>query len=215
MKKFWTMKNFNPMLQSVFIGLCKRYSSDPDLIHQLWDELESNYSEKARHYHTLNHLENLFQQLEEVKTEISDWNVALFALFYHDAIYNASKNNNEEASAELATTRMKQFGIPSETVEAVANMILATKTHLLSENHDINLFTDADLSVLGSDWDSYSEYAKNVRKEYRIYPDLIYKPGRRKVLQHFLNMERIFKTEHFYRKFEAQARENLQKELTQ
>lgn len=201
------------MLQSIFADLCHRYSSGNELITQLWIELETNHSEKTRYYHTLKHLENLFIQLEEVKPEINNWDVVLFCLFYHDAIYNASKSNNEEESAELAKKRMTQLNVPVTIIAEVADMILATKKHAQSVNNDINLFTDADLSILGSDWKIYSEYAKNVRKEYRIYPDLIYKPGRKKVLQHFLDMERIFKTEHFYRKFEAQARVNLQKEL--
>jgi predicted metal-dependent HD superfamily phosphohydrolase len=46
-----------------------------------------------------------------------------------------------------------------------------------------------------------------------MYPDFLYRPGRRKVLQHFLDMERIFKTEEFASKFEKQARVNLGWEL--
>jgi predicted metal-dependent HD superfamily phosphohydrolase len=42
-----------------------------------------------------------------------------------------------------------------------------------------------------------------------MYPDFLYKPGRRKVLTHFLEMERIFKSDHFYQKYEEQARKNL------
>jgi predicted metal-dependent HD superfamily phosphohydrolase len=59
----------------------------------------------------------------------------------------------------------------------------------------------------------YSDYYKNVRKEYSIYPNLLYNPGRKKVLKHFLAMGKIFKTDYFYQKFEKNARLNLQKEL--
>jgi predicted metal-dependent HD superfamily phosphohydrolase len=90
---------------------------------------------------------------------------------------------------------------------------LATKTHILAADSDTNFFTDADLSVLGSDWESYSAYFKNVRKEYAIYPDFIYNSGRKEVLKHFLGMNQIFKTDFFYAKFEAQARLNLEREL--
>jgi predicted metal-dependent HD superfamily phosphohydrolase len=41
----------------------------------------------------------------------------------------------------------------------------------------------------------------------------MYNPVRKKVLLHFLSMERIFKTDYFYTHFEKQARENLQKEM--
>jgi predicted metal-dependent HD superfamily phosphohydrolase len=46
-----------------------------------------------------------------------------------------------------------------------------------------------------------------------IFPDFVYKPGRKKVLLHFLAMERIFKTDYFFHKFELLAKQNLQKEL--
>ncbi|HET7178254.1 MAG TPA: hypothetical protein VFI14_00955 [Chryseosolibacter sp.] len=52
-----------------------------------------------------------------------------------------------------------------------------------------------------------------MRREYSMYPDFLYRPGRRKVLQYFLDMERIFKTEEFASKFEKQARGNLEREL--
>ena len=60
----------------------------------------------------------------------------------------------------------------------------------------------------------YDTYCQQVRKEYSIYPDFLYKPGRKKVLEHFLNMERIFKTTYFFDLYEAQARENLRRELS-
>ncbi len=81
------------------------------------------------------------------------------------------------------------------------------------KNSDANYFTDADLSILGQDWEIYTQYYKNVLKEYAIYPNRIYNSGRKKVLQHFLTMKNIFKTEYFYQKFEETARRNIQKEI--
>jgi len=75
------------------------------------------------------------------------------------------------------------------------------------------LFTDADLSILGQSWEVYFTYSKHVRKEYGQYPLFLYKKGRKKVLKHFLDMERIFKTDHFFELYEKHARVNLQREL--
>jgi predicted metal-dependent HD superfamily phosphohydrolase len=61
---------------------------------------------------------------------------------------------------------------------------------------------------------TYTQYYQAVRKEYAIYPDLIYNPGRKKVLQHFLSMENIFKTTFFIEKFETTAKLNLQREIS-
>jgi len=59
----------------------------------------------------------------------------------------------------------------------------------------------------------YENYTHQLRKEYAVYPDLLYNEGRKKVLMHFLEMNRIFKTDEFYNQFEKQARENLKREL--
>jgi predicted metal-dependent HD superfamily phosphohydrolase len=109
---------------------------------------------------------------------------------------------------------MKQIGVSDHMIQLCEAQILATKSHVKSADSDTNYFTDADLSILGQPWETYSAYYKNVRKEYAIYPDLIYNPGRKKVLTHFLAMDSIFKTDIFYQKFEMQAKENLQQELT-
>lgn len=202
----------NPLKEN-FIALLGNYSTDHILIDELWNEVAAYYSGKKRYYHNLTHLENLLEQLLAVKTNIHHWNTILFTLYYHDIIYNASKRDNEEKSAALAERRMQQLVIPVEIIGQCKAQILATKKHEVSADSDTNYFTDADLSVLGQPWEVYEAYYKNVRKEYSIYPDIIYKPGRKKVLHHFLSMERIFKTAHFFIKFEAAAKENLQNEL--
>ena len=201
-------------LKEIFSNLLINYTTNSSLINELWDEVEKNYSGKNRHYHTLQHLENLLITLTEVKSEIQNWESILFTLFYHDIIYTALKSDNEENSALLAEKRMQQLSVSNDIIERCKNQILATKSHSKSTDSDTNYFTDADLSVLGQPWEIYSLYYKNVRKEYAIYPDFIYNPGRKKVIQHFLSMNSIFKTDYFYNQFEKVAKENLMKELS-
>lgn len=201
------------MLKETFVKLASSYTENPDLIRELWAEIEAAHSAAKRHYHTLGHLENLLNQLEPLKDEIQNLDVVLFTLYYHDIVYNPLKDNNEEKSAELAEARLRSLGLPAALVQRCKQQILATKKHLADADQDTNYFTDADLSILGQDWPAYSAYAEGVRKEYSIYPDLVYKPGRKKVLQHFLQMDRIFKTDHFYDKLESAAKRNLQQEL--
>ncbi len=201
------------VLKETFIQLLTNYTDDNGLTNELWTEVEKNYSSKKRHYHTLHHLDNLLTQLTLVKDEIQNWETILFTLYYHDIIYNSLKSDNEEKSAELSEKRMKQISVSIDTIELCKNQILATKSHIKATDSDTNYFTDADLSVLGQNWETYSLYYKNVRKEYSIYPDFVYNTGRKKVLNHFLSMDRIFKTDFFYNKLEAQAKQNLQKEI--
>lgn len=201
------------MLKKTFIELLRNYTENENLIIELWTEIERYHSGKKRHYHNLKHLENLLYSLIDIKDEISNWEAILFTLFYHDIIYNSTKSDNEEKSSELARKRMQQICVPNDTLELCIKHILTTKAHTISSDKDTNYFTDADLSILGQDWETYSEYYKNVRKEYSIYPNIIYNPGRKKVLKHFLEMNRIYKSEIFYNKLEVQAKQNIQMEL--
>ena len=201
------------MLEKVFTETLAQYTPDPQIAGAYWQEIQKEHSSKGRHYHTLIHLGNLFQLLENQKERFSDWHAIVFAITWHDIVYNVLRQDNEEKSAALAVERLTKINVPQTRIRLVSELILATKGHSLSTNPDINLFTDADLSILGTPWEVYENYTRQIRKEYKIYPDLMYKPGRKKVLQHFLNMERIYKTEVFFEKFEQKARENLQKEL--
>jgi predicted metal-dependent HD superfamily phosphohydrolase len=152
-------------------------------------------------------------QLQGVRPSIEYWDAIVLAVAYHDIIYNPLRSNNEERSAAVAVERLTAAGVDLDTVARTHQHILASKAHMLSADQDTNYFIDADLSVLGASRDEYAMYAGNVRKEYRYYPDLLYKPGRKKVLKHFLDMPRIFKTEPFYLNFDEQARQNLLWEL--
>lgn len=201
------------MLSSIFTQLLKNYTSDEGLTKQLWSEIEKHYTSNGRYYHTLLHLQNMYTQLLAIKEKIKDWDTLLFSLFYHDVIYSIIAKDNEEKSAALVEKRLAQINYPQQKVQLCVQQILATKSHLFSTDNDTNYFTDADLTILGTDWPEYEQYTKAIRREYSIYPDLIYKPGRRKVLQHFLAMQQIYKTECFQQMFEARARENMQEEL--
>lgn len=201
------------MLKDTFTSLAGSYTTDLALTEKLWVFIEKQYTAKGRHYHNLRHLEHLLAQMESCKALVADWDCILFALFYHDIIYKATAKDNEEKSADAAVLDLKAIAFPADRIEKCRAIILATKSHAVSPDNDTNLFTDADLSILGSDWETYSTYFKNVRKEYSVYPDFMYNPGRKKVLMHFLDMECIFKTDFFRDKFEVGARENITKEM--
>ena len=196
-------------LQNVFLTIASKFSDDEKLKNTLWSELEKQYSSPRRHYHNLVHLENMITELDAVKKQIANYDVILFSVFYHDVIYNATAGDNEEKSAELARDRLAMLNADADFSTAVERQIIATKKHEKNNNADTNFLLDADLSVLGKDWETYREYAARIRKEYAIYPDILYKPGRKKVLQHFLTLETIYKTDEFKQKYEQQARKNL------
>lgn len=200
-------------LKDMFYVLGARYTGYFPQITSLWKELETAYSEPGRHYHTLSHLKHMLSELIIVKDQIKDWDAALFALYYHDVVYKALKSDNEEASANRAIEGMTRLNSSRENMALCKTMILATKKHEPHESSDVNYFTDADLSILGQEWSSYADYAAKVKMEYHKVPGFLYRIKRKKILRNFLAKERIFKTDHFYARYERQARKNIRQEL--
>lgn len=201
------------MLAKEFAEAVSRYNNDTARAGKLWDEIEKSYTAKKRYYHNQSHLENLLKELTSIKESIEDWDCVIFSIAYHDIVYNTLQKDNEEQSAALAEQRLTEIAFPPDRINKCVQQILATKGHTVSDNQDTNFFTDADLSILGASWEVYEAYFKSIRKEYSYYPDLLYNPGRKKVLQHFLSMDKIFKTDKFFSRYEEQARKNLSAEL--
>ena len=195
--------------------LASGYTSENELIDTLWKELEKAYCSSGRYYHTLRHIRYMLEKLEEYRADVTDAATLQFSIFYHDIVYSPSRRDNEERSAGKAAERLLTLGVPASTIEKCISQIIATKAHTASPDADTNLLTDIDLAILGEPWPLYQAYTQQVRKEYAVYPDFMYKRGRRKVLEHFLQMKRIYKTEMIYDKYEEQARANLKQELLQ
>lgn len=203
------------MLKKTFLKLISNYSEDSNLAEKMWQEIEKKYSEKNRFYHNLNHLESLLIQLKSIQNKITNWESLLFTMFYHDIVYNVINFDNEFESAEFVEVKMKHINVPLNLISLCKKQIISTKSHIDTNDNDTNYFIDADLSILGQNSNTYLEYKKNVRKEYLFYPSVIYNEGRKEALFRFLNMDRIFKTDYFYEKFEKQARKNMLNEIEQ
>ncbi|PVY37932.1 HD domain-containing protein [Pontibacter virosus] len=200
-------------VKSEWESLCRRYTSDEELVQQLWQELATAYTARDRHYHNLEHIAYMLELADRYRESTKSFDLLLFAIFYHDIIYKPTRSDNEAQSASIAVERLHRLAIPESDTLLIKEMILATKAHQLHEHDLINLLLDLDLAILGADQARYDRYSEGVRKEYSIYPDLIYKPGRRKVLQHFLGQPYIYKTPAFQEAFEERAKANLQREL--
>lgn len=201
-------------LKIEFSHLFEKYSNNRDLFDVYWTEIEKAYNSKKRHYHNLIHVQNMIDELYEVKNNIEDFDAILFSVFYHDLIYKSTAKDNEEKSAEFARERLLKIKLSDDQLAKINNQIIATKNHRKSIDVDTNYLLDADLSILGKSWEEYEKYVSQIREEYAIYPDFLYKPGRKKVLIHFLEFKEIYKTTYFKEKYERQARINIEKEIS-
>lgn len=78
------------------------YTSDFDLIEELWNEIDSAY--KNRYYHNLEHLKFMLNELDDIKYKftIKQINDIELAIFYHDIVYEFDAVDNEEKSANKA-----------------------------------------------------------------------------------------------------------------
>ena len=207
------------MLQAQLFCVWEELSEDLGLNERdslfLWSEIENKYTGRNRHYHNLKHLGAMMDEALRFKDRIEHLSVLKLSIFYHDIIYNPLRKDNELRSAERMKSRLSKLGVATDTISRSFDQILLTQGHQLKESStsDDEYFLDFDLTVLGEDWLVYAEYAKQIRKEYWIFPAKTYKEGRKKALASFLNRESIYITPAFRETKEEQARTNLQREV--
>lgn len=172
------------------------------------------YGAPERHYHSLQHLANLFDQVGAFPQQ--DAVVVGLAIWFHDAVYNALRSDNEAKSAEWALAFLAETILEPARQARVAGFIRRSQDHTQPQpphDTDLLLFLDADLSILGAPEAAYWDYARQVRREYQLVPDLLYRPGRRKVLARLLEAPVLFHTPALREAFDGPARRNLQAEL--
>lgn len=180
-----------------------------------WGNIVEHYTQAHRHYHTLQHLEDMYIHLSMYYNQ-SIPTASLLALFYHDFEYNPLRSDNEQQSAVYAESRLTAWGAPQHIVDEIVVMIHATKLHdINASNIEIAVFLDADMAILGVERDAYLLYCEQVRKEFNVYPDFLYRKGRKAFLEATLHKASIFSQSYFYDQFEQQARLNLEHELKQ
>jgi len=201
-------------LHPQWLQLLAKNAVDESIITEQWQNLVKHYEESHRHYHNLTHLQELFELLLPFEAKLEHPKAVYFAIFYHDIIYNSFRKDNELKSAEYADKVLPLLKVDTTTIQLAYSLIMATKDHhpMLPSN-DFHYFLDADLAILGASWEKYAIYAKAIRQEYRHVPSILYRRGRKKVLQHLLQKAPLYDTPEFFERFEAQARANIKMEL--
>jgi predicted metal-dependent HD superfamily phosphohydrolase len=200
--------------EATFLGawaaLAAELGLDPEPARELGLDLAARHGEPQRHYHTVPHIEAVLQHLERLHAATA---VARLAAFFHDAIYDPQRADNEERSAELASEVLAPLGV-SEASD-VSLIVLATKAHTVAPGapRETAAFLDADLAILGAVPAVYDEYVAGIRQEYRHVPDDVFATGRRSILQAFVDRDPLYFTSAGRALWEVQARANLRREL--
>lgn len=185
----------------------------PALPPPLLDALRAAYHEPHRHYHTLAHIDALRSGLAEHAAECEHPTLIDAAIWFHDAVYDTRRDDNEERSAVWAEGALAALGWPHDAIARVAAMVRATQRHEALDDRDTRLFLDLDLGVLGRNQAAYDAYAAQIRAEYGWVAEADYVRGRAGVLRSFLDRPAIYFTPALRAAWEDRARRNLAREL--
>jgi predicted metal-dependent HD superfamily phosphohydrolase len=66
-----------------------------------------------------------------------------------------------------------------------------------------------DLSILGQSEARFAEYESQIRSEYAWVAQEVFNTKRAEILRCFLARRRLYSTDHFFDRYEVQARQNL------
>ncbi|SCK49885.1 Predicted metal-dependent phosphohydrolase, HD superfamily [Variovorax sp. HW608] len=177
----------------------------------LLDELLAAHCEAHRAYHTLQHLGECFALLEAQPGSAQRPAEVALALWFHDAVYDVRRHDNEERSAEWARRAMQDAGAAPDAAERVHALVMATRHEAEPIGADARLLVDIDLAILGAPAERFAEYERQIRIEYAHVPAEVFETRRREKLAGFLARDPLYLTAPMRERFEAAARANLKR----
>jgi predicted metal-dependent HD superfamily phosphohydrolase len=181
----------------------------------LFEAIIARYAEAHRHYHTPRHLEECFEALEGVRGEAERPGEVELALWFHDAIYDTRRHDNEQRSAEWARAVAAEAGLEAQVGERVAALVMATRHEATPVGADACVLVDVDLSILAAEPLRFDEYERQVREEYRWVPEPVFRRERRRILRRLLERPALYNTARMRESHERRARANLERSLSQ
>lgn len=175
------------------------------------------YTDSARYYHGWNHISYMLNKWDDIKDEQRVYSPSAmeFAIFYHDAWYVPTANDNEYRSGKLFTIDFASH-LPESIIARTTALIDKTKF----PHEDINttdtdfileaeLLRDIDLAILGSSSTEFRNYNESILREYHMYPQDIVIRKRCQMFKELLEHP-IYKTPYFNKTYEIQSRTNLE-----
>lgn len=200
------------MIIKCWNDICITFAIPKEISDVLLNQIIKFYQESHRQYHTLSHINSLLHQSKCHELLIRNKFIVNLAIIFHDIIYDPRKSDNEEASNIQFNSMMSSL-LPEDIVTSVNKYILATKYHQVQESNDsdLQLFIDMDMSILGSPWEEYIAYARNIRQEYSHVMLEEYCIKRSSFLKQ-ISEKRLFVTNDYYNLYEQQAQYNMKQE---
>lgn len=177
----------------------------------LGEALIRAWGEPQRAYHDQTHLNWLLDEADRRAALIRAPAFVGYAIWFHDAVYEPGRPDNETLSADWARTSLAHDG---DLAARVAHVIEMTKDHAEGEAEgDAALFLDMDIAILGAPWENYCAYAAGIRAEYPHVVDPAFAGGRAAFLAKRLEYPRTFLTDLCESELGETARANMRWEL--
>lgn len=145
------------------------------------------WNERHRAYHSITHLSNMIEQINESKSKYSEkeYEKLIITSIFHDVVYRPLRKDNEQKSADF----FMKCCIDKENPDIleIKQIILDTKeqkpTTKLSE-----VFSKFDMSVVEGDFNHLVQWEDAVYREYsRVIDKGTYREGRIKYLESILD----------------------------
>jgi predicted metal-dependent HD superfamily phosphohydrolase len=178
---------------------------------KVFQRFVNTYSESHGHYHNLNHIQHLLRLTGYFRHLLNEPTVVEASIWGHDLVQR-KLGNDEEKSAGFALAAFDDLGVPADKRAKIGSYIISTKDHKNPTGDlDLSYFLDMDMAILGSPWERYSKYARDIRREYEDTDPDKFKLGRIEFLTETMK-EPIFKTPAFA-PLEILARTNISREI--
>lgn len=190
------------------------------------------YLDSKRKYHSISHIRNMLDNYDlyydNLKTNSFDNTSSSpeleLAIIFHDIIYVAGANNNEEQSALCLVNFLKKqrywtnfkydYPVENSIIKQIKELILATKDHKAKEedSYDKKFIICMDLLSLAEDWQVYKSNNTKIREEYYRLSWKDWSQGRIEFINNLLLRQKIFPIDKFHERFEIKAKNNLIRE---
>lgn len=185
----------------------------PRISYDALDGLIHAYSSPDRYYHNLTHIQDCLSLFDRTSSLAAHPDEVELGIWFHDAVYDPQRNDNEQKSADWAEAVIWQSGLGTGIAGRVRDCILATRHETEAGDHDAQLLVDIDLSILGRDPAVFRQYEENIRREYAWVPEDRFRQERRKILKRFLERPHIYYHGAYREMFEARARQSLEEAI--
>ncbi|UWW07116.1 HD domain-containing protein [Mycolicibacterium brumae] len=200
-------------LEQAWRELATRVGATGDAALATGRGLLAAWSDPSRRYHSVAHLQDVLEKVDELAADAEDPDTVRLAAWYHDAVYNGSPDD-EELSAVKAERELTELGLPPALVSEVGRLIRMTVHHdPPPEDRNGAVLSDADLSALAVDPDTYRANSEAIRQEYLHIPERAFMATRAVMVETMLAARSLFYTVSGRRRWEERARQNLAAEL--